>query len=477
MSDFPSRRRFLQRAAASGLLLSAAGGTASALSPPIPHKRRNLLLITVDTLRADHTGCCGYERSTTPRIDQLAREGMLFDQVNVQYGLTWPSLASIMTAMPVQLHGVKNNETLMAAGTPTLGTSLDDAGFHCGAFLGFAEKQRWEGFSTVDGGRHLDDGQLTSRFLEWFDKECVNADAPFFGWIHFYGPHLPWRPDPAYGALFSPEPQLECGSINYQYQISYEQRSLQGGALRDIIDLYDAEIRRTDDCIDQILQHLSTAGMLDHTLVAVSADHGTELYDHHNYGLHWGSPYNGVYRVPLVLWGPGMVPAQRLVSRPVRSIDIAPTLMDLLGQPAPDRFMGTSLTPLLAGDVPPGPPLISEYSEGKILIVRDGDQRFIWNPQRYQNNVIPVQVVEEFKAAGIPGGQFRMPLERYELYDLREDLKEQNNLADARVAEVARYADLAAAWKQSLASIAHGVQNETIDDEAHRESLKALGYL
>ncbi len=187
-----------------------------------------------------------------------------------------------------------------------------------------------------------------------------------------------------------------------------------------------------DAQVGRILDTLESRRRLDNTLVVFTATFGAELYAHHNYMLNWASPYYTVYRVPLLFRLPPLAPAGTEVARAVQSIDIAPTVLAALGAPAPGGLEGANLVPLMRGRDVGLSPVVSEYANAKALILCDDRYRYIYNPSGYQQNTIPQGVRDQFQAEGLEARGGRMRIEARELYDIRLDPLERQNLAHRR---------------------------------------------
>jgi arylsulfatase A-like enzyme/Flp pilus assembly protein TadD len=286
---------------------------ANSSAPP-----QNLLLITVDTVRADHIGVYGNAAAETPVLDQLAKEGVRFDSAMSAVPLTLPSHATILSGLNPPHHGLRNN----AAGRfptdrETLATLLSAAGRATGAFVGsFVLDHRFglaRGFDAYDDEIErdpaaTDSGNLEAerpasavvdRALDWLEKSAnPKSGRPFFAWVHLYDAHAPYTP---------PEPFRT----------------------RHARSLYDGEIAFVDSQIGRLLEFLNRRGLSRSTLVAVAADHGEGLGDHGE-STHGVLLYEPTLRVPLILRAPGTLPAGTVIATPVSLADLAPTLLGLL---------------------------------------------------------------------------------------------------------------------------------------------------
>ncbi len=397
----------------------------------------NVLLITIDTLRADHLGAYGYRPIKTPTIDALAGEGVLFENAITPAVMTLPSHATILTGLYPPTHGIRDNgDYRLNSEVLTLAEVLRSRGLLTGAVVGsFVLDSMFnlgQGFETYDDA--LPGSQLNEAFFAERPARAVTdaalrfldgaQDARFFLWVHYYDPHHPYT---------APSPFKE----------QYPRRG------------YDAEIAYVDAEIGRLLAALTDRGLKSKTLIVLTADHGEGLNDHgeQSHGIFL---YEEEIRVPLVISLPPHLPAGLRVRQTVRTVDIMPTILDLiridpLG--AAHAVQGRSLWPLVADPDPeqPGEPA---YSEAMAPLLQYG-----WSPTFSIRD-------ERWKYVEAP---------RPELYDLAADAKEKNNLALLRP-------ELAAQYKQRLEKLRQevtrpGTEAEaTTLDPAAQARLRSLGY-
>lgn len=415
------------------LLLSIAGcSRESGGGPPA-----NLVLVTLDTVRADRLGAYGYAAAETPWLDRLAREGVRFEQASAQVPLTLPSHATILSGLLPPHHGLRNNGIgTFPEGPATLATLLSGAGYRTGAFVGaFVLDRRFglgHGFEVYDDEVHRDPGagrvleaerpgrEVMDRALAWLDQEPApqgTAAKPFFLWIHLYDAHAPYVP---------PSPWRE----------------------RHPGRPYDGEIASVDEQVGRLLQELQQRGLAERTVVAVTADHGEGLGDHGEQ-THGLLLYEPTLRVPLLVRGPGL-PAGTVVRTPVSLVDLAPTLAGLLGRglPAPPgrSLDGRDLATALRQGDEPAPADV--YAETRYPAV------FGWSPLAALRR-------RDLKYLAAP---------RPELYDLARDPGEAKNLADRT--------DQKAGFAARLAEIEAGAVEapRNAPDAETRARLASLGY-
>jgi choline-sulfatase len=399
----------------------------------------NLLLVTLDTTRADHIGAYGYAFAKTSHLDRLAAEGVRFDRAVAPAPITLPSHASLFTARYPFAHGVRNNGNFyLSDNVPTLTTALHDRGYRTAAFVSsFILDRRYglaRGFDEYDdrldsGKRAIVNFQVERRgdvtalkANEWLDAYAREAAGrpvflPFFLWLHLYDPHEPYRPPHPFRDMFADRP-------------------------------YDGEIAFDDSVVAAVMDRLDRLGLLASTVIAVVGDHGESLGDHGEQ-THSMFVYESALRVPMILWRPGRLPAGTVVKPLVRAIDLAPTLLDLVGAAALPGAEGRSLLPLINGrDAPPG----SAYAETYLPLFYMN-----WSPLRSLQD-------ERWKYIDAPAP---------ELYDLDRDPHEAENLAD-------RERPRAAALKRALDEVAGSGQGSMTVGRLDREALEklaALGYV
>ena len=284
---------------------------------------RNVVLISIDTCRADHLSCYGFKRPTTPNIDAVAQGGILFKHALSPVPLTTPAHSSMLTGTYPPTHGVRlNNGERLADSNVTLAEILRDAGYQTAAFVGafpldfqFGLSQGFDAYdckftrkiekSSSVAERTAE--EVTHPVLTWLEK---HAAKPFFLFLHYYDPHAPYKPPPSYAAAFSG-------------------------------DLYAGEIAYVDNCIGQVVDRLRTLGLDENTLLIITADHGEGLGEHGE-KTHAFYIYQSTQRVPLIIRVPGGSRG-RQVEENVSLVDIMPTVLDLLGLESPADVQGVSM--------------------------------------------------------------------------------------------------------------------------------------
>ena len=348
----------------------------------------NIILFTLDTLRADHLHCYGYDSIETPNIDSIALEGALFENAIAHIGSTGPSHTSILTSQYPRTHEVLRNGYPLSDRLHLLSEILRDRGYTTAAFVSSAALSLRLGFdqgfdyfdeayddgllALIDAARTINlselifltplyrifermlptlpaqthAGTVNSHVMPWLE---ANADRSFFLWVHYYDPHEPFTPPPPYDTMYwSGDDETTKFQYYSQFMDIYDdQRDLTGEELRRMISLYDGEVTFTDHAVGEIMGKLERLGIKDNTLVIITADHGEQLYEHHRTIGHFWFLYEPIVHIPLIFWYPGMIPGGVRLRSQVQSIDIAPTIMEALGLPMPEGFEGMSLYPMI----------------------------------------------------------------------------------------------------------------------------------
>lgn len=466
---------------------------------------KNLLVLLVDTLRADHLGCYGYPRATSPSIDAFAEQSVLFERAATPQPKTSPAVASFFTGTWPQTHRIRRTSTVLPDDQETLAEVLSTAGFAtCGvsANVNIAEvfgfDQGFDRFTSVrrikDGDRRIEKhaGRVRDTFLEWLEER---GDERWFGYVHFIDPHSPYRPPPGYRERFEGDaldgrlgdrPELPMLEDDY---IDGIHRSVWLDAAKTDLDRYvtryDGEIAFTDEAIRDVLLALERLGHADDTIVVFTADHGESIDEHHAFFNHGLFPYEEQLHVPMIVRGPGVA---RGVRRPdeVSLVSLMPTLLELVGVPIPDRVEGIPFTSALAPGAPAdaGEPTFVSARSGRrhgIRGIRHGDRKYLGR----QEGLDP-SALFRWSNLLLPGKRLPLTLSAHrnsdlthELYDLDSDPTERENLAWRDADEAARLAALLAAHRERAAPVGEKpavLDRDKLDDETGDE-LEQMGYL
>jgi len=463
----------LRRAAVCALFLTLAVG-ACGRRVFLPDDT-NVILITIDTLRADHLGCYGHPTVKTPVIDRLATEGVRFSRATSQSHITQPSHVSILTSRHPREHGVlDNNRAQIPDSISTLGAVLKGAGFRTVAVTSVKSlspvhvKGLRRGFDTFyRPSRGERDAAATNEvFLRWLRRHHKER---FFAWVHYFDPHLPYAPPEPYASMYySGDPRdpkfTSMGSARFGPAFTdpnhwaYSQIAWLDG-IRDFryaVSRYEGEVSYVDAMIGEILGRLAALGLDRRTLVVLTADHGESLDENGIYLGHFAL-YQSTTRVPLIFWAPTVLHGPRTVDALVMSIDIMPTILDLVRLEPPADVSGRSLVPLLAGawGREPHSYAYAEGQGGRQVMIRSADWEYIETRKA-------VAVAETFSRP--PGAR--------ELYHLAEDPGETNNLYAVDHGRAQELQQALVGWEAARPA------PPTLDEprRAPAEFLKALGY-
>jgi arylsulfatase A-like enzyme len=422
-----------------------------------PAGRYNMILISIDTLRADRVGAYGYARETTPRLDALAGRGVVFENVIAECSWTLPSHVTMLTGLAPSTHGtvlpnlrVADDVRLVSQivrehGYRTLGLT---GGGYVGAHHGFDR-----GFETFDD---------TDRTLaETLQRATAALDAygpreRFFFFLHTYDVHCPYTPSPRFAELFGDDPGAEfietrgrCGNPHFNSM------RLSDGQVRFISNHYDASVREADDALGKFFAALDERGLFERTVVIVTSDHGEEFREHGQIG-HERTLYRESLMVPLVIHAPSLRP--RRVAEPVGLIDLAPTLLDLAGIPAPAEMEGRSLLPLVRGEKgPDGVPAGEAFARAPRFSELDRH--------------VPLRSVTAQELHLIVNRKTG----RLELFDFRADPMEQVNLAAADSSRARSLAALVADHERGRARRQPPAIWDLSPEDIQR--LRSLGYV
>ena len=447
------------------LSLSGCGREDTPRGPGLPGAADgwNLVLISVDTVRADRLGAYGYAlRPTSPNIDALLASGVNFERAVAPRALTWPSMASVLTGLYPSGHGLISNGYEFSDTTTTLPKILGSAGYQTGAVLSNmcqANHQGWESFKCTGGN----DTRVNRVAKQWIDG--IEDGRPFFLWAHYFGAHAPY-----YNGGIVARRVLDkyyegpiAAKKNALNRVMREGIELSEGDLKQLDAVYDAAVMGTDQFVGELLEYLREAGRLENTLIVFVADHGEDLYQHNGYLYHACSVYQSSLHVPLGFAAPGLLPAEGRVSQTVELTDVLPTILELLALEAEGELHGSSLVPYLerpeAGGE--GKPAFSEYDDTRIRTVQVGEWKLVDNP----DGVLPICF------AGVPEDFY--PIAEVELYNLREDPGETTNLASEHPEKVAEMRELI---RQRFESLSRNIEQQEIPEELKQE-LEALGYV
>lgn len=410
---------------------------------PLDVSELNVILITIDTLRADHLECYGYPDVETPNINRLAQDGTRFKYETIQVPLTFPSHSTIMTGTYPLYHGVRDNGGFYLDDKHiTLAEVLKQQDYATAAFVAaFVLDSRWgldQGFDyyydnfdltkykkvSLDAVQRRGD-EVLAEVYKWLEK---NSKEKFFTWIHLYDPHTPYDPPEPYHELYKPVREKP-------------------------FRLYDGEIAYVDQLMGEFLDYLEEKKLLDKTVIIFTSDHGESLGQHKE-NAHGFFIYEAATRVPLIMRFPQKKFASKVIQQRVRSVDIMPTILNFVGQKPPETVQGKSLLPLILGDD-------KLEEEGAYSETYWPNYHYGWSPLK----------------SLIKGSYKFIDAPKPELYNVFEDPMEKVNLVNLQ-------ASLAHQMKRELDALIEKYSAEGIEDMGPQPidhdslvKLQALGYV
>jgi arylsulfatase A-like enzyme len=457
-----------------------------------------ILLVSIDTLRADHLGAYGHERFTSPVLDGLAAEGALFLDASSTAPWTLPAHASMLTGLTPRSHGAVTASAGLTEGTRTLAGLLGDAGWHTAAVVNstwlkresFGATREFEDYEWVAeiGTKRTPTTWVTDRAIEWLRDR---GDRPLFVFAHYYDVHSDYASLPEYERLFVTPYEGDADGTAWQLlraniEPAYiehcrddfdpevctlghvgntlvvdgntERKRFDADDLRHLQELYDAGIRQLDTELGRLIGFLREQELLDRTLLVVTSDHGEEFGEHGRMD-HYLTQYQEVLHVPLIVRGPG-VPAGVRIGTPVSIVDIAPTLLAQAGISPPAAMEGHDLSPLWRGE--------PAEAAAERFIYGQASGGLGWTP--VIEGIFPI-----FES--VRQGRFKLVHEintdDYALYDLERDPGERVDVADA-APEIARRLRTELERVRAADEAPTGREVELHPEELER--LRALGY-
>jgi arylsulfatase A-like enzyme len=417
----------------------------------------NVIIIAVDTLRADHLGCYGYPRNTSPNIDEFASHGVKFNNCYTPSPLTTPAFASMLTSLPPYKHGAKRNGLSIFDRISTLPQFLKETGYYSGAFVsnwtlrkklthldrGFdtyteiLTKKRWFKLINPEG----EAPEVNAEVYKWLHK---NNEKKFFLFVHYTEPHEPYVYHEKFDRGFDNiDPALYPRGSNHKK-----------------IGKYDTEIGFVDFYIGELIQKIREQGLFENSLIIFLADHGESFGEHDYYG-HGRRLYNSCLHVPLIVKLPGNESKGTEIDRTVSLLDVAPTILSLSDQPAPDEMEGINLF-----DPEDHGVLFFEAYKGAVHSEKS---------ERFRLKVRPVRY-------GLVKNDYKLIFDgKFEAYDLKKDRFELTNIYDNPEGIFAEMTNLLREFMNNVEKFIeyskkyHKQRSELTKEEL--EKLKSLGYI
>jgi len=466
----------------------------------------DVVIILVDALRADHVGAYGHERDTTPAIDSLASDGVLFRQAISQSTFTKSSIASLFTGRYPYQHGVywgsrtadpefpgAVTSDVLPTRERTLAEMLRRRGLFTAAWVHNSHLRKFMGFGqgfALYRDQAGDAARITRLATDWFDGPGRRYRT--FAYIHYIDVHDPYRPEPPYDTLFGPYDDPYAGVDlaawgEHLEAIREGRETVSPERLAAMKLAYDGQIRSVDDQIGRLLETLRRTGRYDDSLIVVTADHGDGFMEH-GFIAHSTTPYDELVRVPLIVKLPRSFDDRRdagsVVTEQVRLVDLVPTILGVVHAPVPDDLAGCSLLPLIQSESEPSDESGAGAGEGKPGVASAADTGSPASaddrPDRCRTSVTEIAAEGAEPTVAVRTAEWKVILHgdgQLELYDLAADPGEHHDLSGVEGAfgrpEPAR---LLAVARHAVEARTEAVGRIELEPEDVRK-LKALGYV
>jgi choline-sulfatase len=419
--------------------------------------RPNVLIVSIDTLRADHVSAYGYSRATTPNLDALISDGIRFDRARTIEPLTGPALVSLLTSIHPHEHGASRNGLRMRTGLASLPKAMQAHGYRTVAYVGnwtlrdklsgLAEhfdsyneiltRNRWWGLVR----READAEDLTDSAIDWLESNSGKRSIqPFFMWVHYVEPHAPYR-------------------LHSDY---LEQLGLDADGNQSAENRYDTEIAFVDASIGRLLDHMNDVKLDEDTIVVFLSDHGESLGEHGYWG-HGRNLYEPTLRIPMsITWKGQLRPTS--IEAPSLIIDLAPTILGMLDEEGPSTFEGFDWTGVFSGDAAPmDRQTLYQAHRGAVMSKHESDLA-------RRSGLLEVGVIHDEKKE-----VFHVGKSRRQFYDLTTDPLELADLSEKKEAPT----EGLMTWMQTVFDGLIAVEDsppEPLDEESV-EVLRSLGYV
>jgi len=419
--------------------------------------RPNVILVSIDTLRADHLGCYGYDRPTSPTLDRLASEGMLFECAYATSPWTLPSHGTMLTGFYPGRIGLNSEDSTLPSELETLAMVLSKHSFSTAAVVNsffvsekYGFNRGFDYFSFVPEN-HAPIGAapiIIKQAMQWVQQ---HKNEQFFLFLHFYDVHANYSTLPQYEEQFvGPYNGVADGTLAQLIEFRKGTLSLDKADVKHFADLYDAEIRQLDDQLKRLLGFLQQEALLEKSFMIITSDHGEEFLDHGGI-LHGRTQYQELIHIPLIIRGPGIPPSRRFKGI-VSLVDMVPTVLSLLGISSPSGLEGLDLSPLWQDNRYKLPDRFI-FSEADQYNVKNDIKRAVWHG-KYKLH-------------------YDLLTKKLELYNLVNDPTERLNVA-SEYPSVGMV--LLTKIKKFMMKITRDTQSVPLTPK-EIEKLKSLGYL
>jgi len=436
----------------------------SCAKPPPPP--RNVVVIVIDTLRADHLGFMGSPIPTSPSLDRFASQAVFVERCYTVSPWTLPTIATMHTGLYPSHHGATGPKTSLSPEAVTLAEMLSERGYRtAGVISQFFLRGRYglkQGFDTYSESEARDTDHVSSENVTRQAREILaglaNAPEPFYLFVHYFDPHSDYMRHPQYALAKEPAGRLRGGEDTMELRKIAE--DMQPHELDFLRGIYNEEVRWTDEHVGELLSAIEELGIEDETLIILTSDHGEEFQSRGRWIGHCTSMYEEVLRVPLIIFDPRAKEPGRMLQEPISLVDLAPTVLDLLGLEIEGmKFQGQSFAPRIFGRPSKG--------EGSLY---------------FETDFVPVHEVNKEKEShrrAVIRDNYKMIRDldtgSVELYDLAADPAERNDLSRERPEIIAQHAGDLDGWMTLVSEGALTAQEVQIPQRS-LDQLRALGY-
>ncbi len=403
----------------------------------------NIILIVVDALRADHVSAYGYERPTTPNLDAwVAEPGAIFGDATALSTWTFPSNATLLTGRSPSSIGIQWSDpsSVIPADEVMLAEYLHDVGYYTAGFVTAYYARGYIGFDQgfdhfsehigSDGSRARAD-EINELAIDWFENTwtpVLSGTQPLFLFLYYFDPHTWYNSPPPYDTLYDP---TYTGTLTAE--VYRDGQDIVAGNIvpteRDVqhlLALYDGDITYWDFYFDEMMAYLESVGLLENSIIVLTSDHG-EMFGEHGQWTHRNSLYEEVLRVPLMIRYSGHISAGLVISHPVQTIDIAPSILDWIGLPIPSHLEGKSLRSLISGnDIPQTRDLFAEMDA-----ITDPDAPGYWLAPRYEIRSVRREGWKYIHHIGLPNADQLYQLQPASLFETENLLPDEPDTAES----------------------------------------------
>lgn len=425
----------------------------------------NVIIISLNSLRADHLGAYGYRRNTSPNIDKLAKNGVLFEHAQAQSNWTLPNLVSLFTSKYVHSHGIYKRDQKVSEKELTFPEILKLYGYKTAAFVGgldvvsdYGLNQGFDYYSDkTNGNPTVSFKETMPKILNWLK---INKDSKFFLFIQSYDIHYPYNHPEPYDHMYDRHYSGILSELPIDYSflktihndtgvLKDKQARLGIKDIEHIIAHYDGGITYTDKFIGELLGEIEKLKLSDNTIIIITSEHGDELYDHGSFDrFGQNNLYEEVVHIPLIIRNPALNLKGKRITSLVQLVDIMPTLLDFLGIPINKEAQGLSLFPLI---------------EGKNI--KDNFNKYVYAEADCNKRSIRTKEWKLIYSSN-----------KYELYNLYRDLKEEHSIVDQKPEVVYELMQKLSDWYEKTRTTSTPDDSHLELTEEMKNKLREAGY-